>query len=297
MKTTSLKAFSLLELVIIIALVSVLMATLSAGLAHSRPNGRAVQCLNNLRQVTGAWTMYAEENSERVVNNFIIPEMESAITSGRLDNWSNNEMSWGASSAFYNVAITNQIWAAKGPLGPYLHGNISAYKCPADVYLSPAQIAAGFKQRIRSISMNSVFGHATESGDATYQNPPRNWASPQYRQYVTRTSVPKPAKTWLFIDEHPDSINDGYFLNDASAGARSWGDIPACYHNGGCGVSFADGHAAIREWLSTASRYLQVTYGNTTYRTFDSRGREDFAWYLEHTGYLDAVTGQPQFGY
>jgi prepilin-type processing-associated H-X9-DG protein len=106
--------------------------------------------------------------------------------------------------------------------------------------------------------------------------------------------VPRPSKTWLFLDEHPDSVNDGFFINNPTASA--WQDIPASYHNGACGFSFADGHSEIRKWRSATSKYgVQYYYPST--RSFDTAGRNDFKWYLERTGYIDARTAAPQFGY
>ena len=142
--------------------------------------------------------------------------------------------------------------------------------------------------------MNSLFGHFSESNDSTYQNPPVNWGFPQFRQYILRTSVPKPAKTWLVLDEHPDSINDGYFINNPSA--INWQDVPSSLHNGACGISFADGHVEMRRWLSPTSIY-PVRYFYSPPRVFDGLGRADYAWYLEHSGYVYASTGQAAFGY
>jgi prepilin-type processing-associated H-X9-DG protein len=62
-----------------------------------------------------------------------------------------------------------------------------------------------------------------------------------------------PSKAYVFIDEHPDSINYGDFavaMNDgAPLSAIMIIDVPASYHNGACGISFGDGHAEIHKWL------------------------------------------------
>ena len=57
---------------------------------------------------------------------------------------------------------------------------------------------------------------------------------------------PPPANLWVFLDENPAGINDGYFVCDPSR--NLWIDVPAAYHSGGSGISFADGHAIIRKW-------------------------------------------------
>jgi prepilin-type processing-associated H-X9-DG protein len=141
--------------------------------------------------------------------------------------------------------------------------------------------------------MNSILGHFSDSGDPTWQSPPVNWGFQQYRQYLKQTSVPKPAKTWLVIDEQPDSINDGYFINNPLYNA--WQDLPASYHNGACGFSFTDGHSEIKKWLSWTSKF-PVKFYYPSPPNFDAAGRIDFAWYLERTGYTD-LGGRPQFGY
>jgi prepilin-type processing-associated H-X9-DG protein len=109
--------------------------------------------------------------------------------------------------------------------------------------------------------------------------------------------VPRPAKTWLVIDEHPDSINDGFFINNPRT-ASWWQDIPASYHNGACGFSFVDGHSEIKKWKSATSKYTTVRYTPDPPRmNFDAAGREDFAWYNERTGWVNFANGQPQFRY
>ncbi len=142
--------------------------------------------------------------------------------------------------------------------------------------------------------MNSNFGHFSDGGDPTFWNPPVNWGFNNYLQFIRQTRVPKPAKTWLVIDEHPDSINDGYFINNPTV--THWQDLPASYHNGACGFSFADGHSEIKKWLSSTSKF-RVQFYSPTPPTFDALGRADYAWYLERTGFVSASNGQPMYNY
>ena len=70
-----------------------------------------------------------------------------------------------------------------------------------------------------------------------------------YLLYLKQTDIAKPAPTmaWVFIDEHADSINDGFFrfaLNQSAV----WDDLPASYHGASGALSFADGHAEIKKW-------------------------------------------------
>jgi prepilin-type processing-associated H-X9-DG protein len=144
--------------------------------------------------------------------------------------------------------------------------------------------------------MNAIFGRFSISFDPNVDPTVRgvNVFFTQYRQYLKLTQVPRPAKTWLFIDEQPDSINDGYFVTDVTA--NNWQDLPASYHNRACGFSFADGHSEIKKWRSSSSVYPAGKFVYPAQKPFDALGRLDIAWYAERTGYT-LTSGQGQFGY
>jgi prepilin-type processing-associated H-X9-DG protein len=103
----------------------------------------------------------------------------------------------------------------------------------------------------------------------------QNWT-----QFLKESDIPEPGKTFVTLDEHPDSINDGYYLNNPEGNSR-WGDAPASYHNGAGGFSFADGHSEIHKWLSVASR-IPVRFAFDA-PNFDAAGRRDYEWVIERT--------------
>jgi prepilin-type processing-associated H-X9-DG protein len=152
--------------------------------------------------------------------------------------------------------------------------------------MSKEQRALGWTQRLRSDSMNALFGFS-EDAPSLSEIAGHSWSEGgSYRQFLKQGQCPDPSGTWLTVDEHPDSINDGFFT--VGLGATQWGDAPASYHNGACGFSFADGHAEIHRWLSATS-IIPVTASTTrglVVRPFDAKGKLDYQWYKDHTGYV-----------
>lgn len=166
-------------------------------------------------------------------------------------------------------------------MGSYVAGNLGVYKCPADIYLSPLQRLAGWSRRSRSMSMNAYFGPFNRSS-VSVGNP----FFPTYRQFLKASMVPNPVNFYVMLNEHPDSINDGYFLNDANPATLSyWGDLPASYHNGACGFGFSDGHSEIHKWRSRATiQPVRLSPGPQQVPfSVDGGGNMDRQWITYHT--------------
>jgi prepilin-type processing-associated H-X9-DG protein len=89
--------------------------------------------------------------------------------------------------------------------------------------------------------------------------PIANW-----RTYDKQSVIVLPSATWVFVDEHPDSINDAAFANQCNGadkpGSAQIIDMPASFHNGACGLSFADGHSEIHKWRGSKIKNSRVRY-------------------------------------
>lgn len=219
--------FTLIELLVVIAIIAILASLLLPALNRAKAKAEGIGCLNNLKQVQLAWGMYADDNNGHLAEN-----RGNTITNAA---WVTGRMQWDSTFAPW-PDNTNTLYLTQGEMGPYVAKNVGIFKCPADKY--PGALGP----RVRSISMNGF------AGDVDSINP--LYINPGWKVYLKLTDItaPTPALCWIFLDEHPDSINDPLF-SVLMVPNSAWTDVPASYHNGACGFSFADGHSEIRKWL------------------------------------------------
>lgn len=249
--------FTLIELLVVIAIIAILASMLLPALSKSKVKAQSIGCINNIKQLSLAWALYSEDHEDHFVNNHGMPE-----TRAKRQNWVNNVLDWRDAEDNTNIATITT-----GKLASYAQNNVYIYKCPSDKY----QAANG--QRVRTMSMNSLVG---DPGVLT------NSFNPGFVQQYKGSEVTRPSDTFVFLDEHPDTLNDGFFMNRLED--YRWGNLPASLHNGVGNLSFVDGHAESHKWVvgGPEGTVRPVTRGEVTLG-FEAKPRTDFEWLKERS--------------
>ena len=246
--------FSRFELVVVIGC---LMATfsmlfVSAGLVHGG-NG-AVRCLENLRRMTLAWALYADENDGALLRS------GDRGNAHNVPDWAYGKQPFPVAGSSLGIGSSTDIGTvdpeallSRSPLLPYLGAAwgraqaLETFHCPGDRSKGTTDGYRGERKVpvVRSYAMNNWIG----GNDAGFG---------QGRTFSRRSDIsrPVPSSLLVFLGERADSINDtafmigmaGYHPSRPNPESYRVVDFPANYHSGGACVSYADGHVELKVW-------------------------------------------------
>ena len=237
--------FTLVELLVVLAIVSVLAALLLPAMAQAKAKAQSAVCQGNLKQLQLAWLNYAYDHEDQLAPNRIdSPRGYAESLPG----------SWVVGNAKIDLRATN---IERGVLFPYSRAT-ALYRCPSDK--STTQRPRNLR-RTRSYSMNyflntQVNGFSFVPGCGWLENPViqrvdvlrEKTVEPFGKAKLGQLMEPPPEKVFVFLDVHPDSIDSGGF--NLHPPLSAWEHLPSDRHSQGANLSFADGHVERYRWRS-----------------------------------------------
>ena len=233
------QAFTLIELLVVIAIISILAALLLPALSSAKARAQGIACLNNLKQLQTAWTLYNGDDNGRIPSCWPFDPNTGVINPNA---WvlgvatTVNLPSFGVVDPGV-LDCTNKNALARGTLFPYSQ-SYGIYRCPAE------QREAGDVTVLRSYSMNNWMNGEPFTNSV-------NVLDTAHRLFRTESSISSPSQLYVFLDEDDSTINDGMFVVYMNP-AQGLQDEPSRRHKTGYPLTFADGHAETFKLSDTA---------------------------------------------
>lgn len=230
------KAFTLIELLVVIAVIAVLMAILMPALSRAREQGKRIVCQGNLKQMSLAWLMYAEDSDGKIM---------------KADPGNESYTCWGAAGSNTGKSPEERLTAlTTGAMWRYCN-TPKLYKCPT-----------GLRGEVLTYTIAASMNGSKH--DTSLVNN-RNGTTILYITRLSQIHSPPPSERLVFIDEGFTST--GPFSIDY-AKAEWWDDAPV-RHGDGTNLGFADGRAGYHKW--TASETIQYFRPRANSRITGSR--------------------------
>ena len=202
-------AFTLIELLVVIAIIALLMAILMPALHRAKEQGERATCLSNVKQLTLAWILYAQENEDRIVNaSTFYPRT--------------GEPAWiGAKWQDTDPLEVRRKRLMEGVLYKYCE-NVNIYRCPT-----------GIRGEVLTYAIIDAMNGGRRSIPGTKE------------LMIKRLSqVKRQSERFVFIDEGKVSPDSWTVFYDR----ESWWDQPTVRHGDGTNFSFVDGHSEYWKW-------------------------------------------------
>lgn len=232
------KGFTLIELLVVISIIALLVAILMPALNKAKQQATAVLCVSNLRSLTLAWGLYAEDNN-------------SMIALGHTDNYNMDGVQvkpWAYFSAAASGSLEEKYDGIRmGSLYPYGE-TLEVYNCPGDKrHTQPAKdlnnkaILGGY----RSYSIpGGLFGVSHKGA----------W---NIVPHLKAGNIKSPSEKYVFVEEadgRGDNMGSWVIGVPDCTDTNQWVDPMAIWHNDRSTLGFADGHAEVHAWTEESTK-------------------------------------------
>lgn len=248
--------FTLVELLVVIAVIALLMAILIPALTRAKEQGKRAVCLHHLRELMVAWMLYADDNNDKIVRG----------DTGEYDDIHPGEIPWVLQDW---VSVIGPPLTMEEKKEKIMKGALFRYTRDVRVYKCPTGQSENMRMYSVVDSMNGIYHPRINVGNGA-------------NMIRFRQKIRKPHERFVFLDDGGtgDSAMGGFTVRvykNSDQNTQRWWDPPPIRHSEGTTFSFADGHTEYYKYRD--KRTIDFGRKGIAQSTVEEgQGNEDMRW-------------------
>jgi len=257
------KAFTLVELLVVISIIALLLSILVPTLSRTREMAKTLICETHMKELGTAWYAYAVDNDGWMASALNYRSDDDPI---RME-YARYSWVWAPTYVDEDRTVPDYIEPTleqrqegikRGKIYPYAN-DLNVYHCPSD--------RSG---HFRSYSITDCMNGEQHFASGPYK---KNWDS-----LSKLSEIKRPVEKLVFVEEKDfRNYNMDSWIVDAE-NERAEGDPIPVWHAGKCCFAFADGHSEQRRWAEETVEFYKGLTGFAVYIPETEGGKEDIRW-------------------
>ncbi len=275
------RAFTLIELLIVIAIIAVLLTILAPALHVAKEMAKGSVCLGGQRILGSAYILYAQENKYRLPCGYV-SERSMHLPAWCRPPLDENGNYFGDKTNLPTLKDRERGIRA-GVIFKYAN-SVEAYHCPGDrrLYEGTSEGTGPEYHAYRSYALpDSLI--ACDAGEIDKID---SLSVPQSKVVMKLTTLKTPEDKYTFGEEPYDmrsstAFNHGSWSFEPYYNLWEWWDPAGTFHNEALTLAFADGHALMYKWKDKRS----VVYHNdrrSPKAENPQPNNPDILWFVQH---------------